>query len=79
MEQGIKNYILPRVEKDTLYYIIENDFKVGSFIEENDNIDNKFYESYNYFTSKEEAIRCSKKLREYLIELRKEEAMKENK
>lgn len=76
MEQGIKNYILPRVEKDTLYYIIENDFKVGSFIEENDNIDNKFYESYNYFTSKEDAEKYGAKLQAYLIELRKEEYIK---
>ena len=66
---------IPRVEKETLYYIIDNDFKVVDFIEENDDIDNKFYESYNYFISEEEAMKCAKKLKEYLIELRKE-AMK---
>ena len=76
MEQKIKNCILPRVEKDTLYYIIENDFKVGSFIEENDNIDNKYYESYNYFTSQEEATKYAKILQEELIKLRKEEVLK---
>lgn len=66
---------IPRAEKDTLYYII-NDFKVSSFREENENIDNKFYESYNYFLSKEEAECYAKKLQEYLIELRKEEYIK---
>lgn len=63
---------IPRAEKDTLYYKIESDFKVASLIEENDNIDNKFYESYNYFLTKEEATKCAEKLQQYLIELRKE-------
>ena len=67
---------IPRAEKDTLYYKIESDFTVASLIEENDNIDNKFYKSYNYFTSEVEATKCAKKLQEYLIELRKEEVLK---
>ena len=64
---------IPRAEKDTLYYKIESDFKVASLIEENDNIDNKFYESYNYFINEEDATKCAEKLKAYLIELRKEE------
>lgn len=67
---------IPRVEKETLYYIIDNDFTVVDFIEENDDIDNKFYESYNYFISEEEATKCAEKLKAYLIELRKEEYIK---
>ena len=62
---------IPRAEKGKLYYII-SDFTVSSFREKNDNIDNNFYENYNYFTSEEEATKYAKKLQEYLIELRKE-------
>ena len=69
---------IPRAEKGKLYYII-SDFTVSSFREKNDNIDNKFYENYNYFTSEEEATKYAKILHEELIKLRKEEAMKENK
>lgn len=68
---------IPRVEKETLYYIIDNDFTVVDFIEENDDIDNKFYESYNYFISEEEAMKCAEKLKTYLIKLRKEECCNE--
>lgn len=71
-------FSIPRAEKDTLYYII-NDFKVSSFREKNDNIDNKFYENYNYFTSEEEATKYAKILHEELIKLRREEAMKKEK
>ena len=70
---------IPRAEIYKTYYFIENDFEVNSFTELNDDIDKKHYKNYNYFKSKEEATKCAEKLKEYLIELRKEEAMKENK
>lgn len=70
---------IPRAKIKEVFYVIAPDFTIKSFIELNDNLDNRQYSIYNYFTSEGEAIRCSKKLREYLIELRKEEAMKENK
>ena len=66
---------IPRAEKGKLYYII-SDFTVSSFREKNDNIDNNFYENYNYFTSEEEATKYAKILHEELIKLRREEAMK---
>lgn len=67
---------ITRAEKDDIYYLIGNDFEVSWFIEQNDNIDNKYYESYNYFLSEEEATKCAEKLKAYLIELRKEEYAK---
>ena len=73
-------FSIPRAEKDTKYYIISRNFNVVSATELNDITDNNQYRAYNYFLSEEEAIKCAKKLQEYLIELRKEEAMKkENK
>ena len=62
---------IPRDEIYKTYYFIENYFEVNSFTERNDKIDKKHYKSYNYFTSKEEAIKCAEKLQQYLIELRK--------
>lgn len=67
---------IPRAEKDDIYYLIESNFEVNWFIEQNDNIDNKYYESYNYFLNEEEATKCAKILQETLVKLRKEEALK---
>ena len=64
---------IPRAEKDDIYYLIESNYEVNWFIEQNDNIDNKYYESYNYFLNEEEATKYAKKLQSYLIELRKED------
>lgn len=72
-------FSLPRAEKDTKYYIISRNFNVVSATELNDITDNNQYRAYNYFLSEEEATQCAQKLQQYLIELRKEEAMKENK
>lgn len=68
---------IEKAKPNTTYYFIENYFEVNSFKERNDNIDKKYYKSYNYFTSKEEATKCAEKLKEYLIELRKEECCNE--
>ena len=66
-------FSLPRAEKDTKYYIISRNFNVVSATESNDITDYNQYKAYNYFLSEEEAQKCAKKLKEYLIELRKEE------
>lgn len=80
MEEAIKkieieDFIIkiPRAEENTKYYFIAQNFKVREHEEENDNIDNTLYNSFNYFTSKEEAEKYAKKLKQYLFELRKEE------
>ena len=69
---------IPRAEIYKTYYFIEDGFEVNSFTEQNDKIDKKHYESYNYFKSKAEATKCAEKLKVYLIELRKEAMKKEN-
>lgn len=70
--QDIK-YTMPRAEKDKYYYFINSDFGLLKIKEKNEVIDNIQYNSFNYFTNKEEATKCAEKLKEYLIELRKEE------
>lgn len=67
---------IPRVEKGQYYYVIRNDFTVARVGENNDNIDNNYYKNFNYFVTKEEAEKCAKKLQQFLIESRKEEALK---
>ena len=64
---------IPRAEKDTSYYVIKNNFTVESFREQNDNIDNRFYKSYNYFLTENQAKRFASKMQNYIIELWKEE------
>ena len=69
---------IPRAEIDTKYYFITQNFEVEEYKERNDCIDNTLYNSFNYFTNKEEAQKYAKKLQQYLIELRKEAMKKEN-
>ena len=76
MEEQVKPIETPRAEQGQKYYVIAPDFAIRSFIELNDNLDNRQYSIYNYFTSEGEAIICAEKLKEYLIELRKEEYAK---
>ena len=64
---------IPRAEKDAPYYVIKNNFTVESFREQNDNIDNRFYKSYNYFLTENQAKRFASKMQNYIIELWKEE------
>ena len=71
---------IPRAKIKEVFYVIAPDFTIKSFIELNDNLDNRQYSIYNYFTSKVEAEKYAKILQETLVKLRKEEAMKkENK
>ncbi|CAM3401054.1 hypothetical protein [Pseudostreptobacillus hongkongensis] len=67
---------IERAEKYAKYYYINDYFEVKSFTEEKYPTDNKLYNSFNYFLTKEEAEKCAKKLKEYLIKLRKEEYLK---
>lgn len=71
----IKNKI-PRAEKDTKYYFITQNFEVEDYKERNDYIDNTLYNSFNYFTSENQAREFASKLQEHLIELWKEEMEK---
>lgn len=71
---------IDRVDYGQEYYYITSKFEVDSMIGYNERLDDDQYNSYNYFISEEEAEHYAKKLKQYLIELRKEEAMKkENK
>ena len=65
-----------RAEKNAKYYFIDMNFEVQECEEKNDYVDNIIYNSFNYFVSKEEAEKYADKLQEYLIELRKEEALR---
>lgn len=65
-----------RAEVGREYYIISRNFNVVSATEFNDIKDDNQYRAYNYFLSEEEATEYAKKLQSYLIELRKEEALK---
>ena len=69
-------FSLPRAKRNAKYYFIDMNFEVQECEERNDYADNIIYNSFNYFVSEEEATKCSEKLKEYLIELRKEEALK---
>lgn len=69
-------FSIPRVEKGQYYYVIENDFTVDVVEENNDDIDNNYYKNFNYFTNKEEGKKYAEKLKQYLIESRKEEVLK---
>ena len=64
---------IPRAKKYETYFIITRNFKVAPTIEINDFKDDNQYEEFNYFLNEEEATKCAEKLKEYLIELRKEE------
>ena len=64
---------IPRAEKDTKYYTINACFEVREDEENNHYMDNKRYNTYNYFLNEEEAKKCAKILKKHLIELRKEE------
>ena len=71
---------IPRATEGQDYYFISTTFKVERVTDYNGIRSNSHYNSYNYFLSEEEATKCAKKLKEYLIELRKEEeAMKKEK
>lgn len=69
---------IDRVDYGQEYYYITSKFEVASMIEYNERVDDYYYNSFNYFLSKEESEHYAKKIQQYLIELRKE-AMKENK
>ena len=64
---------IEKAKPNTNYYFITCDFGVGELRENNYNVDNNYYKNFNYFTSKEEAIKCAKILQETLVKLRKEE------
>ena len=68
---------IPRAKIKEVFYVIAPDFTIKSFIELNDNLDNRQYSIYNYFTSEAEATKYAEKLKVYLIELRKEECCNE--
>lgn len=70
---------IPRAEKGKYYYFINITFNIIKMPEQYEYIDNCLYNSFNYFLTEEEAINYSKILKENLIKLRREEAMKENK
>ena len=72
-------YQAPRAEKDEYYYFIDITFNIIKMPEQYEYIDNRLYNSFNYFLTEEEAINYSKILKENLIKLRRKEAMKENK
>ena len=67
---------IDKAKPNTNYYFITCDFGVGELRENNYNVDNNYYKNFNYFTSKEEAIKCAKILQETLVKLRKEEYLK---
>ena len=67
---------IPRAKIKEVFYVIAPDFTIKSFIELNDNLDNRQYSIYNYFTSESQAERFATKLQDYLIELWKEELLK---
>ena len=86
LEQDVYNlykqltFSIPRAENNSEYYSITSCFEVDNLKEKAEYLDNVIYNSFNYFVSKEEAKKCAKKLKEYLIELRKEDyANRENK
>ena len=62
-----------RAEKGEYYYIIDISFGVEKCEEQNDDTDDFMYNTFNYFLSKEEAVKYAQKLQQYLINLRKEE------
>lgn len=64
---------IDRATEEQDYYFISSTFKVERVTDYNGIRSNSHYNLYNYFLSEEEATKCAKKLREYLIELRKEE------
>lgn len=71
---------IPRAKEEQDYYFISTTFEIRRITDFNGTISTSQYKAYNYFLSEEEATKCAKKLQQYLIELRKEEAMKkENK
>lgn len=67
---------IPRAEKGQEYYVINANFRVSKNIELNDSFDYTQYRTYNYFTSKSQAIRFASKLQDELINLWKEELKK---
>lgn len=71
---------IDRAEKGKYYYFINITFNIIKMQEQYEYIDNRLYNSFNYFLTEEEATKYAKILQENLIKLRKEEAIKkENK
>lgn len=68
---------IPRAEKDEYYYFIDITFNIIKMPEQYEYIDNRLYNSFNYFLTEEEATQCAKILQEELIKLRKEECCNE--
>ena len=67
---------IPRAKIKEVFYVIAPDFTIKSFIELNDNLDNRQYSIYNYFTSENQAREFASKLKGALIDLWKEELKK---
>lgn len=64
---------IPRAKIKKVFYVIAPDFTIRSFIELNDNLDNKQHKVCNYFTSERQAREFASKIKNYIIELWKEE------
>ena len=64
---------IDRAEKGKYYYFINITFNIIKMQEQYEYIDNRLYNSFNYFLSKEEAEKYAKILQEELIKLRKED------
>ena len=64
---------IPRAKIKEVFYVIAPDFTIRRFTELNDNLDNRHYSAYNYFTSESQAIKFASKAQDYIIELWKEE------
>ena len=67
---------IPRAKRKEKYYIITIEFKVVAVTELNSYADRDQYKSYNYFTSESQASEFASKMKDYLIELWKEETEK---
>ena len=67
---------IPRAKIKEVFYVIAPDFTIKSFIELNDNLDNRQYGAYNYFVSESQAIEFATKTQDYILQLWKEELKK---